>query len=383
MGGVAVATLGLLAFLALRGGEPMALLYADLDLKEAGQITDQLDHAHITHQEDGSGTRIMVPANEVARARLLLAKAGLPSGGSLGYEIFDRGDSMTASQFQQNINETRALEGELERSIRMINGVRGVRVHLVLPRREPFAREKPEAQASVLLTMAGASRLDREGVQAVLNLVAAAVPGLKAAEHLDHRQPRRRARPRRQPDRSRSDGAEHRGDPPRRRAPPLPHRRGDARAHAGSRPRARRGLGRDELRPDPRDRRELQPRPAGRAQHADGLRQQQVDRAEPERLGAEQPAQRQCRHLRRGLELGAAGGDDELRDRQDRAHRRARPAADQAHQPRGAGRWQPGDRVPTASRNGRRSRPTSSPASPRSPRPRSATTRSAAIMSRW
>src|SRR6185437_907490 len=83
------------------------------------------------------------------------------------------------SQFQQNINETRAMEGELERSIRMINGVRGGRVHIVLPRREPFAREKPEAQASVLLTMAGASRLDREGVQAVLNLVAAAVPGLK------------------------------------------------------------------------------------------------------------------------------------------------------------------------------------------------------------
>ena len=156
MGGVALATLGLLAFLAMQGGQPMALLYADLDLKEAGQITDQLDHAHIPHQDLGQGSRIMVPADQVARARLLLAKEGLPSGGSIGYEIFDRGDALTASQFQQNINETRALEGELARSIRMINGVRGVRVHLVLPQREPFAREKPEAQASVLLTMAGA-----------------------------------------------------------------------------------------------------------------------------------------------------------------------------------------------------------------------------------
>jgi flagellar M-ring protein FliF len=179
MAGVALATLGLLAFLATRGGQPMALLYADLDLKEAGQITDQLDKAHIAHQEDGSGSRIMVPADQVARARLLLAKEGLPSGGSLGYEIFDRGDGLTASQFQQNINETRALEGELARSIRMINGVRNVRVHLVLPKREPFAREKPEAQASVLLTTTNAGRMDREGVQAVLNLVAAAVPGLK------------------------------------------------------------------------------------------------------------------------------------------------------------------------------------------------------------
>ncbi len=179
MGGVAVATLGLLAFLAMRGGEPMALLYADLDLKEAGQIVDQLDRAHIAHQEDGQGSRIMVPANEVARARMLLAKEGLPSGGSLGYEIFDRGDALTASQFQQNINETRALEGELARSIGMLNGVRAVRVHLVLAKREPFARETPEAQASVLLTMTGAAKLDREGVQAVINLVAAAVPALK------------------------------------------------------------------------------------------------------------------------------------------------------------------------------------------------------------
>ena len=113
------------------------------------------------------------------RARLLLAKDGLPSGGSIGYEIFDRGDGLTASQFQQAISQTRALEGELARSIRMIAGVRAARVHLVLPKREPFARDRQEAQASVVLTMAGAARMDREGVQSVLNLVASAVPGLR------------------------------------------------------------------------------------------------------------------------------------------------------------------------------------------------------------
>jgi flagellar M-ring protein FliF len=110
---------------------------------------------------------------------MLLAKDGLPSGGSIGYEIFDRGDSLTASQFQQDINETRALEGELARSIRMLQGVRGARVHLVLPKRQPFSHDMQQAQASVVLTMAGAARLDPQGVQAVLNLVAAAVPGLK------------------------------------------------------------------------------------------------------------------------------------------------------------------------------------------------------------
>jgi len=179
MGGVAFAVLGLLAFMALRGGAPMALLYGDLDLRDAGGVVDQLERAHIPHEVQGGGTRVLVPADQVDRARLLLARAGLPSGGTIGYEIFDRGDSLTATGFQQAIAHTRALEGELSRTIGLIQGVRAARVTLVLPQREPFARDRQEAQASVLLTMAGATRLDKEGVQAILNLIAAAVPGLK------------------------------------------------------------------------------------------------------------------------------------------------------------------------------------------------------------
>ena len=180
MAAVSLVLLGLLGWLAMRGGDaPMALLYADLDLREAGQVVDQLDRARIPRQTDAGGSRILVPADQVARARLLLAKEGLPSGGSIGYEIFDRGDALTATGFQQGINQTRAMEGELARTIRSLQGVRAARVHLVLPRREPFARDKQDAQASVVLTMAGAARLDREGTQAVLNLIAAAVPGLR------------------------------------------------------------------------------------------------------------------------------------------------------------------------------------------------------------
>ncbi|MEJ1978141.1 MAG: flagellar basal-body MS-ring/collar protein FliF, partial [Acetobacteraceae bacterium] len=181
MAGVAGAMLLMLAFLALRGGggDRMALLYSDLDLRDASQVVDQLDKAHIAHDVQGDGSRIMVPSADVPRARLLLAKEGLPSGGSIGYEIFDRGDEMTASQFQQTISQTRAMEGELVRSILMISGVKAARVHLVLAKREPFARDRQEAQASVVLTMAGAARMDHEGVQAVLNLVAAATPGLR------------------------------------------------------------------------------------------------------------------------------------------------------------------------------------------------------------
>jgi flagellar M-ring protein FliF len=180
MAAVTLGMLGLFALLFLRGGsEPMALLYGDLDLRDAGQVTDQLTRQHIAYRVAGGGTQVLVPADIVAQARIGLAKEGLPSGGSVGYEIFDRSDGIAATEFQQHINQTRALEGELSRTIQAINGVRAVRVHLVLPRREPFVREQQDATASVLLTMNGAQRLDREGVQAILNLISAAVPGLR------------------------------------------------------------------------------------------------------------------------------------------------------------------------------------------------------------
>lgn len=179
MAGAGLVVLGLVAFLALRTATPpMALLYADLDPRDGGQITEALDRQRIPYVVENNGTRILVPSAEVGKVRLALARQGLPSGGSIGYEIFDKGDSLTTTQFQQNINQLRALEGELARTIRQIQGVRAARVHLVLPKREPFARERPEPQASVMLTMGGAQRLDREQVQSILHLVAAAVPGL-------------------------------------------------------------------------------------------------------------------------------------------------------------------------------------------------------------
>ncbi|MGG5888103.1 flagellar basal-body MS-ring/collar protein FliF [Falsiroseomonas sp. HC035] len=180
LAGVGLAVLGLVAMLALRASEPpMALLYGDLDPRDAGQMVAALERARIPHRLAAGGAQLMVPESEVPRIRLMLARDGLPSGGSVGYEIFDRGESLTTTPFQQDVNRLRALEGELSRTIRGLAGVRTARVHLVLPRREPFSRERGEAQASVVLGMQGAQRLDREGVQAVLHLVAAAVPGLR------------------------------------------------------------------------------------------------------------------------------------------------------------------------------------------------------------
>ena len=179
MGAVALGVFALLLVLALHGGTArMGLLYGDLDLREAAQMADLLDHQHIPHQLGAGGAEILVPADRIAEARLTLAHDGLPSGGSVGYEIFDRGDGLLASAFTQRINQTRALEGELARTIHTIRGVRAARVHIVLPHREPFARDAEPAQASVLLTLAGNAQLDPGEVQAILNLVAAAVPGL-------------------------------------------------------------------------------------------------------------------------------------------------------------------------------------------------------------
>lgn len=180
LAGVGLAVLGLLIALAMRAAEPpMALLYGELDQRDAAQLVAALERQRVPHRIGGGGSQILVAEADVPRLRLMLAREGLPAGGSIGYEIFDRGESLTTTPFQQDLNRLRALEGELSRTIRGLHGVRAARVHLVLPRREPFSRERGDAQASVVLTMQGAQRLDRDGVQAVLHLVSAAVPGLR------------------------------------------------------------------------------------------------------------------------------------------------------------------------------------------------------------
>ena len=177
---VGLGILGLLAAMAFRAGDPpMSPLFGELEPRDAAAVVAALERQRVPFRLAGGGTQVLAPTDQVARLRLLLARDGLPAGGGVGWEIFDRGESLTTSPFQQDVNRLRALEGELARTIRGLAGVRSARVHLVLPRREAFSRERAEAQASVVLAMQGAQRLDRDGVQAVLHLVATAVPGLK------------------------------------------------------------------------------------------------------------------------------------------------------------------------------------------------------------
>lgn len=182
--GTAVAVLGFFIFLATRlssGG--MTLLYGDLDIADSGSIIQKLDEQKILYDIKAGGKQIYVPSDQVLRVRVTLAESGLPGGGSMGYEIFDKNQSLGTTNFVQNVNLVRALEGELSRTISSMRNVRGTRVHLVLPQRELFSRERRKPSASVVLQMIGAGRLGKEQVLAIQHLVAAAVPEMNP-EHI-------------------------------------------------------------------------------------------------------------------------------------------------------------------------------------------------------
>lgn len=178
--GIAAVVAALLFTLVFRmGGEEKALLFAGVDMREAGQITQRLEAADIPFELRGDGSSIFVARSRVLEARMMLSAEGLPSRGSIGYEIFDEPDALGQTQFQQNINRLRALEGELARTIASLEGIASARVHLVLPERQLFARETEQPSASIVLQLRR-DALTPDQVRAIRNLVASATPGLNA-----------------------------------------------------------------------------------------------------------------------------------------------------------------------------------------------------------
>jgi flagellar M-ring protein FliF len=159
-------------------GEPKALLYSNLDLKEAGSITTALDQAGVKYEVRGDGSTIMVPRSEVAATRLMLSSKGLPTAGSVGYELFDNANALGQTDFVQQLNRQRALEGELARTIRGLEGITSARVHLVLPKRQLFEEEAEQPSAAVTIAVGGREPT-AEQVRAMQNLVAGAVPKLR------------------------------------------------------------------------------------------------------------------------------------------------------------------------------------------------------------
>ncbi|MBB4052782.1 flagellar M-ring protein FliF [Devosia subaequoris] len=174
---VAVLMLGFFGFLIIRSQTPnLAPLYSGLSLEDSSAIVTELQTLNIPYELRGEGATILVPRDQITTMRMTLAGEGLPTRGQVGYEIFDQQSTLGATSFVQNINNVRALEGELARTIGSLNRITGARVHLVLPERELFRRERQDPSASIVLTTRG--ELSTGEIRAIQHLVASAIEGL-------------------------------------------------------------------------------------------------------------------------------------------------------------------------------------------------------------
>ncbi|WP_207904726.1 flagellar basal-body MS-ring/collar protein FliF [Novosphingobium sp. PhB165] len=175
MGGVALAMLGGLAWMALRTpASEMGYLYSDLDPAAAQSITEKLKAQNVPFQLSADGSAVMAPVDKLAELRMSLA--GEQLGGKIGYEVLDSEEPFGVSSSRAKLNETRAIEGELARSIETVEKVSKARVHIVMPERAMFETEPRKASAAVTVKTMG--RLPNETVQAIRYLVSSSVPDL-------------------------------------------------------------------------------------------------------------------------------------------------------------------------------------------------------------
>jgi flagellar M-ring protein FliF len=174
------AVIGMTYYVIERAQTPnMALLYGGLSAQEASRINEYLGAQNVAYETRGDGS-IYVPNDQVGQLRLAVAGQGLVGGGTAGYELFDNQSSFGTTNFVNNLNAKRALEGELARTIGTIPAISGARVHLVLPKQNLFSREQVPPSAAIALNL-GARTLLPEQVASIAQLVAAAVPNLTTA----------------------------------------------------------------------------------------------------------------------------------------------------------------------------------------------------------
>lgn len=169
---------GGLGVIMLRGeASDKKLLFSGLDLEEANEITSKLETAGVDYTLEGGGSAVFVDSAKVEDARMMLSEQGLPTRGSIGWEIFDKSDALGETQFVLNIKQLRAMEGELERTIAAYDMVQSARVHLSVPDRPLFQQNSEKPKASVVLKITG-NQMSSEKVRAIRNIVASQVPGL-------------------------------------------------------------------------------------------------------------------------------------------------------------------------------------------------------------
>ncbi len=154
------------------------VLYSGLTQEDAASVVSRLKEQRIPYTLENGGSAIMVPADQVLDTRLQLAGEGLPRGGGVGFEIFDK-TSLGTTDFVQRLNYQRALQGELARTIMQIQQISYARVHIAIPKESVFIEDEKEPSASVIVKLRGREKLGSGQIKAIVNLVASAVSGLK------------------------------------------------------------------------------------------------------------------------------------------------------------------------------------------------------------
>ncbi len=157
------------------------LLYANLGSKDAGQVVDALQKSGIGFRVDETTGAVMVESGKVQSARMELARDGLPEGNAMGFEMLQKEQGFGTSQFIEAARFQRALEGELSRTIATLRNVENARVHLAIPKRSVFLRERSDPSASILVDLYSGRSLDDEQIAAIVHLVSSSVPHLKPA----------------------------------------------------------------------------------------------------------------------------------------------------------------------------------------------------------
>ncbi len=169
---------GFISLLFWSADAPYRPLFSNIDEKAAASIIELLQKEKVPYRLEGRGT-VLVPSDQVYALRLKLAGQDMLPGNKTGYELFDNSNQLGISDFVQNVNLQRALQGELARTIEFLPQVSTARVHLVLPKESAFINRKREASASVMLQLAGSNRISKQSILAIQNLIAAGVPELE------------------------------------------------------------------------------------------------------------------------------------------------------------------------------------------------------------
>ena len=159
-----------------------ALLYASVSNQEAGELLDALDQLGVDYKVESSNGAILVPQNAVHEVRMKLSAQGLPKSTNAGFELLDKDSGFGMSQSQETIRYQRALEGEIARSIMVVQSVKSVRVHLALPKQTIFLRKRKKSSASVILNLYSGRFLEKGQVEAIVHLVASSVPELESQQ---------------------------------------------------------------------------------------------------------------------------------------------------------------------------------------------------------